>query len=319
MNDTVWKEARIIVPVRNGGMRWREAAACLRRAVPDPEMVVVVDSSSNDGSDAVAAAQGFKLHRIDVRTFNHGKTRDLAVRDFCGDKPFVIFATQDAIVDGPQALTNLLHSFRDEKVGAAYGRQMPHTGAQSFEAHAALFNYAPTSETRTLADAGRLGIKAAFFSNSFAAYRVAALQECGGFPDHLILGEDAFVAMRMLMSGWSVRYVAEARVRHSHAYTILQEAQRYFDFGVMHAQIPELLQTFGAPEGEGIRFVISELRYVGRRSPWLLPEVAIRNAAKYAGYRLGRSFRRLPRGLCLRLSMTKLYWQYTPVEEGSAT
>jgi rhamnosyltransferase len=92
-----------------------------------------------------------------VRTFNHGKTRDLAVRDFCSDKPFVIFATQDAIVDGPQALTNLLHSFRDQKVGAAYGRQMPHTGAQSFEAHAALFNYAPPARREPSQKCERIG------------------------------------------------------------------------------------------------------------------------------------------------------------------
>jgi hypothetical protein len=43
-------------------------------------------------------------------------------------------------------------------------------------------------------------------------------------------------------------------------------------------------------------------------TPWLLPEVLIRNAAKYAGYRLGRAFAGLPRGLCRRLSMTKVYW-----------
>jgi rhamnosyltransferase len=311
MIDAFLSEARVIVPVRNGGARWREAAACLRQAVPDPGMVVVIDSASCDGSDVVAAEQGFELHRIDVRTFNHGRTRDQAVRKFCDNKAFVIFVTQDAVVEGTESLTILLSSFRDEKVGAAYGRQMPHTGAQAFEAHAALFNYKPRSETRTLADTGRLGIKAAFFSNSFAAYRVAALRECGGFPDHLILGEDAYVAMRMLMSGWSVRYAAEALVRHSHAYTVLQEMQRYFDFGVMHAQIPELLETFGAPEGEGVRFVLSEMRYVWNRSPWLLAEVAVRNAAKYAGYRLGRGFSRLPRGLCQRLSMTKLYWQHT--------
>ena len=29
-------ETRIIIPVRNGGERWREAAAALRGAVPDP-------------------------------------------------------------------------------------------------------------------------------------------------------------------------------------------------------------------------------------------------------------------------------------------
>jgi rhamnosyltransferase len=304
LNDT-----RIIIPVRNGGARWREAALKLREAVADPSRVVVVDSASVDGSDRVAADCGFELERIDVRTFNHGRTRQQAVERHCSGLQFALFLTQDAVVENPETLTALLGSFVDPKVGASYGRQLPHHGARPFEAHAALFNYRDTSETRSFDDARRLGIKAAFLSNSFAAYRIAALTACGGFPDHLILGEDAYVAMRMLVAGWRVRYCADAPVRHSHAYTIREEMQRYFDFGVMHAQIPELLERFGAPEGEGARFVMSELRYMWNVAPLLLPQVVLRNAAKYAGYRLGRVFDRLPSDFRERMSMTKVYWQ----------
>jgi rhamnosyltransferase len=308
LGDSVLSEARIIIPVRNGGPRWREAAAALRVSISDPASVVVVDSASSDGSDAVATSLGFELHRIDSSTFNHGRTRQEAVDQFCQGKRFAVFLTQDAVVEGSATLVTVLNAFGDSRTGAAYGRQLPHRDARPFGAHAALFNYRPVSETRTLADAARLGIKAAFFSNSFAAYRIEALRQCGGFPDHLILGEDAYVAMRLLMAGWQVRYCADAPVRHSHDYTIAEEVRRYFDFGVMHAQIPELLEQFGPPEGEGARFVLSELCYMGKAAPWLLPEVPLRNAAKYAGYRLGRLHSRLPRGLCRWLSMTKVYW-----------
>jgi rhamnosyltransferase len=308
LDNSILSEARIIIPVRNGGPRWREAASALSRAVPDPSLVVVVDSSSSDGSDTVAEEHRFELHRIDVRTFNHGRTRQDAVDRFCSDKSLVVFLTQDAVVAGPETLVTILNAFADTRVGAAYGRQLPHHNALPFEAHAALFNYPPRSETRLLADASRLGIKVAFLSNSFAAYRIAALEKSGGFPSHLILAEDTYVAMQMLLSGWGVRYCADALVRHSHAYTIVEEMQRYFDFGVVHAQLPALLQHFGAPEGEGVRFVGSEFRHMWSVAPWLLPQVAIRNGAKYAGYRLGRAFLRLPHGVRRRLSMTKGYW-----------
>ncbi len=306
--------ARIIVPVRNGGARWREAAGALRTVLLDPSAVAVVDSGSVDGSDRVAAESGFEVLRIDPRTFNHGATRQCAVDRFCGGGAFqfAVFLTQDAVLDGPEALPALLASFSDPMIGVAYGRQVPHTGARPFEAHMVLFNYGSSSETRSLADAGRLGIKAAYTSNSFAAYRLSALRACGGFPHHLILGEDTYVAVKLLLSGWRIRYCAEARVRHSHAYTIAQEAQRYFDFGVLHAQLPELMRNFGAAEGEGARFVTSELRYLAAHSPGLLPLAVPRNIAKYTGYRLGRMFTRLPRRLCRRLSMTKIFWDSEP-------
>jgi rhamnosyltransferase len=304
-------QARIIVPVRNGGLRWREAAAALLRSVPEPEMVVVIDSSSTDGSDAVAADLGFRLERIDVRTFNHGRTRQEAVDRFGADRRFVIFLTQDAVVEGRETLTGLLSAFEDARVGAAYGRQVPHPGARPSEAHAVLFNYPADGGTRFLADGPRLGIRTGFLSNSFAAYRVEALKACGGFPRDLIMAEDAVVAMKMLLAGWGVRYCSDALVRHSHAYTLIEEMQRYFDIGVVHAQLPQLVHAFGNPEGEGARFMASELRYVWRAAPWLLPEVALRSVAKYAGYRLGRAFQRLPSGWCRRLSMTKGYWDRT--------
>jgi rhamnosyltransferase len=301
--------ARIIVPVRNGGRRWREAAIALRSASPDPSMVVVVDSGSVDGSDRVALENGFELERIDPRTFNHGGTRQMAVDRYCVGRDFAVFMTQDAVIEGPESLTKLLAAFADESVGAACGRQIPHLGARPFEAHMTLFNYGSCSETRSLADATRLGIKTAYFSNSFAAYRLSTLAGCGGFPRHLICGEDAWVAVRMLLSGWKVRYCADARVRHSHAYSIREESQRYFDFGVMHAQLPELAENFGGAEGEGLRFVASELRFIARHAPRLLPQIPVRNGAKYLSYRLGRIFERLPRSLCRRLSMTKVFWE----------
>lgn len=308
--------ARIIVPVRNGGARWREAAAALQAALGDPARAVILDSGSTDGSDRVAAECGFVLERIDPRSFNHGATRQWAIERFCADTEFAIFLTHDAVLAGREALELLLASFVDSSVGAAYGRQLPHRGAGPFEAHVILFNYGPYSETRSLADAPRLGIKTAYLSNSFAAYRVGALRACGGFPSHLILGEDAAVAVKMLLAGWKVRYCADAEVRHSHAYTTAQDAQRYFDFGVFHAQLPELLRHFGAAEGEGARFLASELRYVAAHAPLSLPLVPVRNGAKYLGYRLGRSYARLPRGLCQRLSMTKVFWTATGASGG---
>ena len=311
-DHTLQSETRIIVPIRNGGARWREAAAALRMSLPDPSLVVVVDSTSSDGSENVAADQGFELVRIHPRTFNHGGTRQAAVEEFCGGKRFVIFLTQDAIVEGTESLTALLRSLSDPSIGAAYGRQLPHHDARPFGRHFTRFNYPAVSAIKSLADVPRLGIKTAYFSNSFAAYRIQALRECGGFSSQLILGEDAHIAFQMLMSGWAIGYCAEALVRHSHDYSILQEMQRYFDFGVMHAQLPDMMRRLGPAEGEGMRFVLSEVRFMSGVAPWLLPQVAIRNTAKYLGYRLGLRFQRLPNSMRRGLSMTKGYWDGIP-------
>jgi GT2 family glycosyltransferase len=308
MSTSLMSETRIIVPVRNGGSRWGEAARALRRSVPDASMVAIIDSSSTDGSDIIAAELGFEVERIDARSFNHGRTRQRAVDQFCKAHAFVVFLTHDAIIEGQHSLIELLSGFADPRVGATYGRQMPHHDARPFARHNAAYLYPRDNNTRTIADAAHYGLRTTLISNSFAAYRIGALRECGGFPSSLILGEDAHVALRMLQAGWAISYLATATVRHSHDYSIFREMQRYFDYGVFHAQLPELVSALGSAEGEGARFLTSELQYMLHHAPWLLPLVPIRNAAKYFGYRLGSNFQKLPRSLRRQLSMTRGYW-----------
>ncbi len=299
----------VIVPVRNGGPRWIAAAKALAAAVPSPARVVVIDSESSDGSDVAAAQLGFTVERITAASFSHGGTREAAVERHGRDRPFVVLLTHDAVLDDSGAIEVLLESFSDPQVGCAFGRQLPHADADPFARHFVAFNYPPVSATRSLADAATLGIKAAYFSNSFAAYRVSDLRAAGGFPAHLIVGEDAHVAMRVLLAGRKVRYCAAARVRHSHNYRWLDDMRRYFDFGVMHSQIPELLTRFGNPEGEGLRLVASELAFLARQHPLLAATVPWREGMKYLGYRLGRAHASLPRALKTRLSMTRGFWR----------
>lgn len=198
--------------------------------------------------------------------------------------------------------------FDDPSVGCAYGRQLPHKNAGLLGAHARLFNYGEQSCRRTLADVPKYGIKTAFLSNSFAAYRVSALKEVGGFPTHVILAEDMIVAAKMLQAGYQVAYAADACVYHSHDYTPWQEFKRYFDIGVLHAKEFWLLETFGAPTGEGKRFVLSEWRYLFQHAPWLLPVSLLNTFMKWLGYSLGKQEKFLPLAFKKRFSMHPSFW-----------
>ncbi|MDD2748540.1 glycosyltransferase [Acidithiobacillus sp.] len=298
----------VVIPTLNGGSVWHRCLEMLCQQLLQPDFVLVVDSGSTDGTDVAAQDAGFDLLRISKHEFDHGGTRQMAaarLKDF----DVLVYLTQDAVLADADAFKQLVAAFADPKVGTAYGRQLPRQEADPIEAHARIFNYSPQSNIRTLADKTKLGIKAAFTSNSFAAYRTEALMAVGGFPEKLILGEDMVVAARMLQAGWSVAYVAEAQVYHSHGYTIAQEFKRYFDIGVMHQDQAWILQEFGKPEGEGGRFVRSELAYLKKQAPFLLPAAFLRTMAKYAGYKLGQHALSLPLSLRRKLSMHRSYWK----------
>jgi len=251
---------------------------------------------------------GFRVHTISKSDFNHGGTRQLAA-ELLSEADILVFLTQDAILSGPKAIRTLLKAFEDTGVGAAFGRQLPRPGAAPIEAHARLFNYPARSEVRTLESRERLGFKAIFISNSFAAYRREALMSVGGFPRNVPFGEDTITAAKLLKAGWKIAYVADAEVYHSHTYTWIQDFKRYFDIGVLHARENWLLREFGSTSGEGGRFVRSELNYLWPQYWWLIPSALIRTALKLVGYRLGRMERKLSLRWKRRLSMYYQFWK----------
>lgn len=297
----------VVIPVLNGGEIWERCAEAIAAQMPSPGRVLVIDSGSSDGSDRVAEAAGFDLVRIDNREFDHGGTRQMAI-DRLPDAEVVSFLTQDAVLATVGDLQRLCAAFGDPTVGCAYGRQLPRISADPVESHARLFNYPDQPARRSRADIATLGMKAAFLSNSFAAYRREALLAVGGFPRRLILGEDTVAAARMLQKGWAISYVAGACVYHSHPYTLMEEFRRYFDIGSLHQEQAWLLEELGSPEGEGARFVRSELTYLFRVEPRLVPPAILRTIAKYAAYQAGRHALAFPDGLRRKLSMHRQYW-----------
>lgn len=296
----------VVIPTCNAAAHWRELTRGLNLQGLPASQVLVIDSSSEDGTADLARAEGYSVFGIDRRDFNHGGTRQLAV-EMAPWASIVVYLTQDAILATPDAIDQLLTAFEDSRVAAAYGRQLPRPGADPIEAHARLFNYPEESEFRDFASRHTLGIKATFLSNSFAAYRVRELEKVGGFPSDVIMAEDAVVAGRLLLAGWKTAYVAEAQVYHSHPFTIAQEFRRYFDIGVSHRLESWLPEAFGNAGGEGGRFVRSELSYLAHSAPHLIPIALLRTFCKAVGYQMGLRAR-FGATLSRRCSYHKDFW-----------
>jgi len=297
----------IVIPTLNAGDRWQEVIDSILLQSIKPHIVYVVDSESEDETFNKAEAAGFKVRKIAQKTFDHGGTRQMCVNALTGTD-VVVFLTHDAVMADKNALKNLLSTFDDSSIGVAYGRQLPRKQANGIEAHARLFNYPDKSRIKNINDRDKLGFKTVFVSNSFAAYRYAALEEVGGFPERAILSEDTCVVAKMLMKGWKLAYCAEAQVDHSHDFSYLEEFQRYFDIGVFHTRESWIRDQFGNINGEGKRFVVSEIKYLLKESPLLIPSSIFRSVLKMAAYRLGRRENSLPVKIKKGLSMNKTYW-----------
>ncbi len=298
-----WFVISIIIPTYNASWYIKQQLNALLGQNLKHYEIFIVDSSSSDHTVATAKACKIRVTVIRKSEFDHGGTRTLAGKQTDGE--ILVYLTQDAIPLGENAVDDLVRPLReDEKVGAAYGRQIPHQNATPFAAHLRAFNYPTQSYVRNLSDKATFGLKTAFCSNSFAAYKRSALENVGWFKEKLIFGEDIHTCARMLGMGYKVAYVAEAAVSHSHNYSLCAEMKRYFDTGVFHKTENWLLEEFGGPEKEGVKYMLSEMRFLlTNRLPHLIPQSILRGILKFAGYKLGYHYDKLPDAVTRRLSL----------------
>lgn len=278
----------------------------LRQQSLPPEEILVLDSSSSDGTALLAQQLGCRVHTIPKADFNHGGTRNLGARLVSGN--ILVFMTQDALPVDDRFVEEITRPIREGSAVAVHARHVPYPSATPPEAFARGFNYPDRSHTRNLKDIPKFGIKAFFFSNVSSAVRRDLFWAAGGFPERVILNEDMLLCARLLRQGHTVAYQSEARVYHSHNYSLLQQFRRYFDIGVAMSQASEDLGGARAG-GEGVRFAVRQIRHLATHGAWTwIPRSAIESCLKYTAYQLGRRERLLPRPAKRLLSMHSFFW-----------
>ena len=297
----------VIIPTYNAEPYLATLLDALQKQTLSFELIII-DSNSTDKTIQIAKKYTQHVVTIDKNTFDHGGTRTKAAQMATGE--FLVFLTQDALPFEKNSIEKLLSVFENKEVGAVFGRQIPYETSSLFGKHLRIFNYPKHSYIRKLKDKENYGIKTAFLSDSFAAYRKSALEKIAWFKDGLILGEDNYAGAKMLLADYALGYCAEAKVYHSHSYSMFEEFQRYFDIGVFHKQESWLLDTFGKVAGEGGKYVKSEFNYLLKQHAYhLIPLFIIRNILKFVGYKLGQKHQKLPKKLTKKLSMHTLWWE----------
>ncbi len=253
-----------------------------------PDQIIVVDSASDDATvEEVAARPGVELIKINRADFNHGLTRDMALRRSAGD--IVCFMTQDAVPANEHYIESLISPLlADGQVVASSGRQLPKADARRYEQLVRGFNYTDESSVRTFDDIERIGIKAYFATDVCSAYNRNLYLELGGFCA-TDMSEDMYLAAKAINAGYKVAYAADAEVYHSHNLSPKQQYARNFAIGRFLERNKDLL-ICESEVGEGKRLASSIAKTLAHEKNFT--ELAAFGAdcvARYLGNRKGRA------------------------------
>ncbi len=250
--------------------------------------------------------------RIEVRympkeEYDRAGSRDMILREL--DSDIVIFMVQTAIPQNRYLIEKLTEPFKEERTAIVYGRHMTDDECSPIECCVRQFNYPPKGMTKSLEDAGKLGIRTFFNSNVCAAYRRRAYLETEGFGKRMIAGEDMLAARRLLEKGWQAVYAPEAEVIYYRNDDLHGLWKRNFDIGVAHAEHPEMIENT-KPGKEGVRLVrVTSALLRQNHMEEYLGEVLTRSIVRYLAYQLGRNYERLPEGVVRKCSANKEYWE----------
>lgn len=247
-----------------------------------------------------------KVYHLSKKEFDHGRTRRMGVGKSNAD--IFVMMTQDAIPADNLLLERLTGQLKGD-VAVAYARQLPAEDCDIVERYTRSFNYPEESRVKSAEDLPLLGIKTFFCSNVCAAYQRTIYEELGGFVRKTIFNEDMIYAAGAIKAGYRIAYEAQACVVHSHNYTHMQQLHRNFDLGVSQAEHPEIFANIPS-ESEGMRMVKEVTRYLKKQKQLAkLPHFYVQCFCKYAGFLLGKNYRKLPGKWVLALTSQKDYWK----------
>lgn len=283
----------VVIPTYNAAkvQGFSELLNAINNQTVQPLRKLVIDSSSSDNTIELAEKMGFEVTVIPKESFSHGGTRQQAMEiiSTSNNIDYVIYMTQDVELETEKSLEKLLETFYEINIGAAYGRQLPKKDAD-FEAKLLReFNYPCQGYVRELSDKEKYGIKTAFLSDSFAAYKVQALQSIGGFPKNINMSEDMYVGAKMLLAGYRIAYNSSAKVYHSHNFSMSEHFKRYKAIGEFQKKEQWISDTFGKSEGEGVRLLLYMLKEAWKKEGVAtVVKIIISTGMKYIGYSVGR-------------------------------
>jgi rhamnosyltransferase len=231
----------LLIPTWNAGPEFPDILSRMRGQRLDRSLeILVIDSSSTDGTAEFLRGEPVRLIQIPKSSFNHGLTRNLGIHEARGD--IVVLATQDARPSDDLWMQRLVDCFADEQVAGAYSRQLPRPDANPFirdrlngwmatAASPRVHCLTSAAEFETLRPLDKLA-RVGFDNVSSSVRREVALQI--PFRKHRF-GEDIDWGHRVLLAGYKIVYEPRSRVVHSHNNSMWYEFKRlYLDHQNLH-------------------------------------------------------------------------------------
>lgn len=181
-------------------------------------------TESKDNTEEILKEIGASYKVIKSEEFSHSITRENEA--FESDADILVFITQDIIIERNDWLYNLTKDITNNGIVATYSRQL--CTNNSIEKYTRENNYPDKSIVVSKNDIDKLGLNTFFFSDASSAINREIFVKLNGYDNkNLPISEDMYIAYKIIMNGYKIKYCSDSEVVHSHNFTLKQIYERY--------------------------------------------------------------------------------------------
>ncbi len=241
-------------------------------------------TESKDNSEEKLKKLNINYKKIKKEEFSHSLTREKEAFESKAD--ILVFITQDVKIVRDDWLYNLTKDIANGEVDACYSRQL--CDNNTIEKYTRECNYPKESRVVSKEDIEKLGLKTFFFSDASSAIKRETFVKLNGY-DHknLIISEDMYIAYKIIMNGYRIKYCADSVVYHSHKFTLKQLYKRYYDTGRFFKQ-ENYLDKYGTNKSGGglAKYILK--RAIQDKNIKVLFRFIPDMAARFLGMKMGK-------------------------------
>lgn len=181
-------------------------------------------TNSSDKSEEILKKNKLNYEFIEKKDFSHSLVREKAALKSKAD--IICFISQDIVIESNDWLEKLVKPIIDGKVAATYSRQL--TKFNNIEKYTRECNYPNKSIIKSKKDIKTMGLKTFFFSDASSAVRTDIFKKLNGYDGkNLPINEDMYLAYKLIMNDYKIKYCADSVVYHSHKFSLKELYDRY--------------------------------------------------------------------------------------------
>ncbi|MBQ3475401.1 MAG: glycosyltransferase [Bacilli bacterium] len=190
-------------------------------------------TDTNDNSESILKELKANYTKIKPSEFSHSLTRENAAMKSKAD--IIVFITQDIEIRNDNWLEELVTPIIKGECVASYSRQL--TKFNNIEKYTREANYPDKSFIKSKKDIKKMGLKTFFFSDACSAIDSRVYKKLNGYDGkNLPTNEDMYIAYKLIMNGYKIKYCANSIVYHSHNFKLKEIYNRYKLTGLFFKQ-----------------------------------------------------------------------------------